>query len=56
MIATIFCTRVEVASVITCAHFGVDNSRDMDSGGSTNLGVSLSFVVGPYNSSTNVLL
>ena len=51
-----FCTHVEVASVMTIAHFGVDISRDMGYGGSKNVGVFLYFVVGPYNCSTNVLL
>jgi hypothetical protein len=50
VITTILCTRVEVNSVMTLAHFGVDILRDMDfGGGSTNLGVSFYFVIGPYN-------
>ena len=34
---TIFCTRVKVSNVMTCAHFGVDILRDVGSGGGTNL-------------------
>jgi hypothetical protein len=33
-----FCTRVEVSSVMTCAHFGVDILRDMGSVGVQILG------------------
>ena len=52
MITTNFCTRVEVDSVMTCAQYAVDISVKgslVGSGGSTKLGVSLYFVVGPYN-------
>ena len=37
VITTIFCTLVVVASVMTCAHFGVGISRGMGFGGGTNL-------------------
>ena len=37
---------VEVSSVRTFAHLSVDISRNIDSGGSKNLGISLSFVFG----------
>ena len=53
---TIFCTRVKVSNVMTCANFGVDILRDVGSGGGTNLVFPLYSVVGPYNCSTNVLL
>jgi hypothetical protein len=41
VITTIVRTRVEVASVMTCADFCVEVLRDMGSGRSTALGVSL---------------
>jgi hypothetical protein len=41
---------------MTCANFGIDILRDIDSGGGRKLGFPLYFVVGPYNCSTIVLL
>jgi hypothetical protein len=44
-------------SVMTCAHFGVDISMDIGSGGSTILGSpSTSWLGLSHNSSTTVLL
>jgi hypothetical protein len=53
---TIFRTRVKVSNIMTWAHFGVDISRGVGSGGGTNLVFALYSVVGPHNCSTNVLL
>jgi hypothetical protein len=41
---------------MTCAHLGVDIQRDMAFGRIKNVEISLYFVVGPHNSSTNALL
>ena len=38
MIITNYFTRVKVSNVMTCAHFGVDISRDINSGGVTSWG------------------
>src|SRR5664279_6112273 len=48
-IITKFGTRVKVGYVMTCAIFGVDISRDIDSGGGQKLGFPIYFVYGPYN-------
>jgi hypothetical protein len=35
-----FCTRVKASNVMTCANFGIDILRDIDSGGCKKIGVS----------------
>ena len=47
VIITNFCTRVKASNVMTCANFGIDILRDIDSGGGKKLGFPLYFVVGP---------